>query len=453
MSTGKIRFDSMREVSAWARRTGGAALSSLWTGLDFPRNPPPTPKPLSPAATRLRNRKTRPTKNSDIVEWKTQRCIEEKGCWATFKCEEVAEETKGHSWRRRYILGCKSPDCEPCQGAYATKRAREAWGRPDADPEGTTGAMRFLNAANKVVWWYIVCPLPRQLRPFVTQDRIKILRDSFWRQFQSWAMARQGLENQDLQMGAFEVMHPEGDKEEDGEKQFHPHLNFIVPAMAFGTYKAPDGMKYEGKRLKHLLFKRELEELRTMWKNAIYAAFGLHECVLARECEFCAELDNDYKRGVEIPEKAVIYISYRGKPGPTYDADTGAIWNKSMNQALREQKHCLKYNFRSFPGWSAWTRRIIRYGYLASRKIGQFRAAWEEWEPEPYSEPLSCKCGGSIEVETDDPLAEVYCQDATGPQLLEEVRDLWSFHPGSLPDPGGGSSEGEYVPDLHVAGI
>jgi len=422
MSTGKIRFDSMREVSSWARRTGGAALGSIWTGLEFPKPEPPTPKPLSSADRRILNRKTLPTPDMELVARKTDRCEEEKGCWATFKCAEYADQTDGHAYRRAYILGCKSPNCALCRRAYATKRAREAWGRPAADPEANTGALRFLSAENKVGWWYIVCTLPRHLRPFVTQDRIKALRDSFWRQFHSFALNRQGLDGQDLHLGALEVMHPVGDKDNgEGEKVFHPHLNFIIPAIAFGTYNAPDGLTYAYKRLRLWMLTRELAEIRAIWKRTLVAVFGQ-----------------------EIPTDVVVNLNYRGT----------VHGEKTLERALREQKHCLKYNFRSFPGWPSWTRRITRYGYLASRKIGEFRSTWEEWEAAPYSEPAECEgCGGSIEIETDDPLAEVYSQNAKGTQLLEEVRDLWSFHPGSLPDPGGGSSEGEYVPDLHASRV
>lgn len=465
MQSGKIRFSNVRELSKWRRGPAPSppaegGLCSLWTGLDFrPKEKPVDKVDLSRKDREILNRQTVPSRNRALIQQKTDICQEEKGSWATFKCEKVETETEGHTWRRRYLFGCKSPNCHLCQSAYATKRAREAWGRPDQEADATSGAMQFLNAANNVVWWYVVCTIPRQLRSQVNQERIKSLRNTFWRDFQAWALDRQRLQGgnyprQDLQMGAFHVLHPVGDREdehEDGETEedrsgFHPHLNFIIPCMAFGSYMAPNGLQYDGKRLKHLLRRYELKELRKLWKNALHSAFGLEQCVLRRECDICrdgGDFAKDFcneQTGIEIDEKgadgkpkeANIHISYRGKIGRTYDADTSTEFNKDEREALREQKHCLKYNFRSFPGWPPWTRRITRYGYLASRKIGKYRAIWEEWEPIPYSEPVSCKCGAEIELETDDPLAALYAADENGSVSTSQVHELYQDDVGTL---------------------
>lgn len=370
MSTGKIRFDTIREASDWLRRNGNSALGSIRTVLSKPATEGRKPKAATTAAKRALNRNSLPLKNDDLVAEKTTRCETEKGCWGTFKCADFPGE-EGHTNRTQWILGCKSPNCTLCRRAYSTKRARECWGR-GGDPEKSKGAMRYLNAENKVSYWYIVLTFPLSCRPKITQETVKTCRDAFWKAFQEFAMNRQGLEGQDLHMGSMHVMHPVGDKEDgEGEKVFHPHLNFIIPGIAFGEYKAPDGMVYAQKRLKMWLFKRELDELRKIWKGILQKTFD-----------------------VRIRTDVTLDVSHRG------------LYRQDLTRAIREQKHCLKYNFRSFPGWPQWTRRITNYGYLATRKIGKFRHIWEMWEPTDYKEPLHCECGAPIEVETEDPGAQ-----------------------------------------------
>ena len=418
MQSGKIRFNSMREISAWTRRTGGSLLGSIRTVLKEPPHPREKSKPTKTAARRALNRKALPMHNADEVARKTAICEAEKGCWATIKCTTIETPQEGHVWRTSWAMGCKSPNCALCRRAYATKRAREAWGR---DGENEKGAYRFLNAANKIPWWQIVLTYPRYLRPKCTQESVKQLRDLFWKQFQEFAFNRQGLDDQDLTMGCSEVMHPVGDKkkkvigedgkeywEGEGEEVFHPHLNFIIPAVAFGgrrkvkgedgkeywkqgSYKAPDGLTYNKKRLRVWMHKRELEEIRGMWKRALEKVYN-----------------------TEIDGNVVIDVKNRGVVTRKLD----------LEKALRKQKHCLKYNFRSFPGWPAWTRRITNYGYLAPRKIGNFREEWESWEPEDYREHQVCPCGEELEFETDDIRSEDMPSDPVFDGIFSQLPNL-----------------------------
>lgn len=424
-STSHVIFPSIREASRW--RNEKKELGSIWTDLSREEKGITHPESLlDPEKRKIFNRNTFPTKNEARALAKTKECQQNKGTWATFKCEKVSAKVNGHTYRSAYILGCKSPDCYLCHSSYATKRARETWGRPSSDPDKTTGAMRFLNAGNGISWWYFVGTFPKNLHAHITADRIKMVRDFFWRSFRRWALERAGLWSQDygheVDMGCMEVMHPEGEKAgKDGKKNFHPHLNFIIPAVAVGTYRNKNGVRFEGKKLKVYFEKPELLELCELWRKAVVLTFGLENVLVQwRTYEKQNGEKVHYEGGITEPNIAVFHSSYRGKISPSL----------TEKEAIREQKHCLKYNFRSFPGWPAWTRRINRYGFLASRRISKFREYWELWDSVDYSEPVSCPCGAEIDIQTVDD------RDLTNEERKEAFRDVDIFN-GLYFEPGG----------------
>lgn len=229
-------------------------------------------------------------------------------------CPEADRDSRlSHTVRATTIDGCRKADCSGCVRSYGSRRAKKQW----SAWAGALSAWGFELS-------YFVFPLPAEIREQADARVLGRMRRRIVDGLFSEIRRANALPDW-YQLGALEVTHPAGDRDPDA---WTPHFNLIVPSVAFQQ----DPVNPAPVRLKTWWTRPRLARLRALWKAIILE-----------------------ETGHEIPGDADVFHEYR--------------------REIPAQKHVLRYNLRSFPGWPAWTRAARTFGFLSKRSVGEWRDA------------------------------------------------------------------------------